>query len=90
MEQYRLKILGPLLYAICISPLFDDFVDDNFVIRWNSDLNGLKLNIQRDFELIINCLRDSGLVVNNSKTELCYFNKRDTSHISINIHGVDI
>ena len=47
------SILGPLLYAIYISPLFDisqltNFDDDNFAIRWNSKLNVLKLDMQRE------------------------------------------
>ena len=37
------SILGPILYALFISPLFDltqitNFADDNFYIEWNSDL----------------------------------------------------
>ena len=46
--------------------------------------------MQRDLELIINWLKDSGLVVNNSKTELCYFNKQDTLCASINLQGTII
>ena len=46
--------------------------------------------MQRDLELIINWQRDSGLGVNHSKNELCYFNKQDEPHISINLHRVKI
>ena len=83
-------ILGPVLYAIYISSLFDisqltNFADKNFAIKWNSTLEVLKLEMQRDLEMIIIWLKDLGLVVNNSKTEFCYFNKQDTPHILINL-----
>ena len=40
------SILGPILYAIFVSPLFDladltNFADDNFIIRWNTTLVAL-------------------------------------------------
>jgi hypothetical protein len=38
------SVLGPVLYAIHVSPLFDltqitNFADDNFVVRWNKILS---------------------------------------------------
>jgi hypothetical protein len=40
------SILGPLLYAIFVSPLFDltnitNFADDNFIVGWNKQLHVL-------------------------------------------------
>ena len=45
----------------------------------------------RDLKLIIGWLRDSNLVVNNSKTRLCQFNKQDMPHVvTISLWGIDL
>ena len=72
------SILGPLLYSICVSALFHlttltNFADDNFIITLGSKIPELIENLQRDLEMIRKWLKDSGLVVNESKTELCLF-----------------
>jgi hypothetical protein len=82
------SILGPILYAIFVSPLFDLanmtlFADDNYVIHWNSDLSLLIVDMQRTIELITKWLRQSGLKVNDGKTEVCLFHRKD--HPTINI-----
>ena len=40
--------------------------------------------------MITKWLRDSGLVVNESKTEVCLFHKNDQPQISITLQGVSI
>ena len=45
------SVLGPVLYAIFISPIFDledmsAFADDNYVIKTNKDTGLLKLSIE--------------------------------------------
>jgi hypothetical protein len=72
------SILGPLLYAIYVSPLFDlirltIFADDNFVIRWNRCLEALIPDLKKDLETMTKWLKDSGLKVNESKTEISLF-----------------
>ena len=47
------SILGPILYAILVSPLFDlqklsNYADDNFVIRWNSNIVDLIADMKTD------------------------------------------
>ena len=42
------SILGPILYALFVSPLFDlagmtMFADDNYIIKWNKQLDVLKM-----------------------------------------------
>ena len=44
------SILGPLLYAIYVSPLFDltsisNFADDNFMLEWSLCRNSVRSNI---------------------------------------------
>lgn len=80
--------MGHLLYAIYISPLFDltpltNFADDSFIIQWSSTIPELIDNLQRDLEMIMKWLKDSGVVVNKSKTELCLSHCRDTEPITI-------
>ena len=89
------NVLGPVLYALFVSPLFDlddlvNFADDNFCVEWNTSLPRLILNLEKRLEMITKWLRDSGLVVNESKTEVCLFHKNDQPQISITLQGVSI
>ena len=89
------SILGPILYAIFVAPLFDlsdltNFADDNFIIRWNRFLPALIIDMEKSLEMITKWLRDSGLKVNESKTELCLFHRLDQPAIKIKLFGSDI
>ena len=84
------SILGPILYAIFVTPLFDlhnltNFADDNYIIRWNSDMRCLVTDLEGSLEAITKWLRGSGLTVNEAKTELCLFHRQDQPQISINL-----
>ncbi len=84
------SVLGPILYAIYVSPLFDltqltNFADDNYYLEWNRDLTALISNLEKRLEMITKWLKDSGLVVNESKMELCLFHKNDKPPITIKI-----
>ena len=85
------SILGPILYAIYVSPLFDllkltNFADDNFVIRWNKCIPALISNMEKDLEIMTKWLKDSGLKVNESKTELCLFHRKDCPKITLRLN----
>ena len=87
------SILGPFLYAIYVSPLFDisnlsTFADDNHIIRWNSCLTELKEDMRVSLDLIINWLKGSGLKVNGSKTEICIFHRNFCPLTSVNVDGM--
>ena len=89
------SILGPLLYAIFVSPLFDisdltNFADDNFVIRWNRTMPGLITDIANSLESITKWLRGSGLSVNESKTEVCLFHRLDQPIFKFKLMGMEI
>ena len=89
------SILGPLLYAIFVSPLFDiadltNFADDNFVVRWNSSIPGLMVDIGSSLEAIAKWLKGSGLCVNESKTEVCLFHRLDKPPFKFNFMGTEI
>ena len=89
------SVLGPVLYAIFISPLFDVenlscFADDKFPLVWNSDKTALIKELEIKLTRIMNWLKDSGMKVNESKTDLCLFHRGDTQPISIKLYGKEI
>ena len=72
------------MYAIFISPLFDVenltcFADDKYPLVWNRN----KLEAARLMEVklknIMDWLTNSGLKVNEAKTDECLFHKGDTT-----------
>ena len=89
------SILGPILYAIFVAPLFDlakmtKFADDNYVIKFHKFLAQLLIDMKQTLEMITKWLKDSGLKVNDQKTELCLFSKLDTLPVTLSINGFDI
>ena len=70
--------LGPILYAIFISPLFDIenlicFADDKFPLVWSRNKSDLVRMMEIKLGRIMDGLRKSGMKVNESKTDLCLF-----------------
>ena len=89
------SVLGPVLYALFVSPLFDlndlvNFAGDNFCVEWNKSLPLLIINLEKRLEMITKWLRDSGLVVNESKTEACLFHTQDQPPIEFTLQGIKI
>ena len=87
--------MGPILYAIFISPLFDVenltcFADDKFPLVWNKDKAVLVGQMETKLKKITDWLTKSGMKVNESKTELCLFHRGDTRPITLNINGIEI
>jgi hypothetical protein len=63
------SILGPVLYAILVSPLFiledlDSFADDTFIQSIDKNINTVITNIEKSIEVITKWLRHTGLIVN--------------------------
>ena len=86
------SILGPILYSIFVSPLLaltdlTLFADDNYALVWNKCKANLILEMQTKLELITNWLRDSGLKVNETKTEVCLFHRKDQPPVTLNLNG---
>ena len=70
------SILGPILYAIFVAPLYEisklsNFVDDNFAIAKHQSKDHCIKLIEHKIKIISELLRNSGLKVNEAKTELC-------------------
>ena len=86
------SILGPILYAIFISPLFEIenltcFADDKFPLAWNRNKSDLIKDMELKLRKIMDWLKDSGMKVNESKTDLCLFHRGDSTPISLNLYG---
>jgi hypothetical protein len=72
------SILGPVLYKVFVSLLFDlefmlAFADDNFLPKISLSKTKVVIEMERALDRISKWLTDSGLKVNNYKTELCLF-----------------
>jgi hypothetical protein len=89
------SVLGPVLYAMFVSPLFDivpmlAFEDDSYRVESGADKSVLVNNMEKLLEAIIKWLRNSGLKVNDGKTEMCLFYKHDTTPIIIRVGDLSI
>ena len=87
-------VIVRVLYDLFVSPLFDltqitNFADDNFYLEWNTDLALLIVNLEKKLEMITKWLRDSGMIVNESKTEVCLFHRNDKPVIQIKVQNVN-
>ena len=87
--------MGPILYALFVSPLLDLtrmtlFADDNYIIRSNCNLEALIEDMKETLEMITKWLKDSGLKVNDNKTEACLFYIRDHPPVEITINNATI
>jgi hypothetical protein len=74
------SILGPILYALFIRPLYDlekltTFADDNYVIGYHKEKDQALRELGEKLVRIVKWLKDSGLKVNEKKTELCIFHR---------------
>ena len=82
------SILGPILYALFIRPLYDlqkitTFADDNYIVAQDQIKRVALEELAKKLETIIKWLKDSGIKVNNAKTELCLFYHADMQPIHI-------
>ena len=89
------SILGPVLYAIFMSPLFQIekavfYADDGFGLAVNKDKAVVARLIQTKLERIKKWLTQSGMKVNESKTCLSLFCSQDTTPIEITLNTVPI
>jgi hypothetical protein len=86
------SILGPVLYALYVSPLFEfeelsAYADDTYIPRWNECLDTLVINMEHSLERITKWLGESGLLVNKSKTEICLFYRHDTAPVNVRVEN---
>ena len=76
------SVLGPVLFSIFVRPLFDlfdivNYADDNYIGNENENLATAMLNVKLKTEGICDWLSNSGLKINEEKTEICIFHRRN-------------
>ena len=84
-----------MLYAIYVWPLFDseflvESANDNYIPRFNMNLNALIMNMEKSLESITKWLKDSVLSVNKTKTEICLFFRHDLITVLIRMDETEI
>ena len=89
------SILGPILYALFIRPLYKiekitTFADDNYAVETGDNKDSVLEELEKKLKRIIKWLKDSGLKVNETKTELCIFHRTDNTQGRIMISDVMI
>ena len=89
------SILGPVLYAIFVSPLFkiadlELFADDSFITKSNESLTELIKDMEKSLEAITKWLKQSGMKVNQNKTEAFLFYKQDIAPIQLKVGNARI
>ena len=90
------SILGPMLYSLFTSQIADmvkylvTFADDNYQLGTASTEAGAIEDCVSRLNIVVSFLRDSGLHINNSKTEICVFHGRDTRINTAIINGQEV
>jgi hypothetical protein len=84
------SILGLILYAIFISPIFESeelftFAEDNFIPRRSNSLEVLISNVEKALVTVTKWIKSFGLKVNKAKLEACLFFKKDCAPVRINM-----
>jgi hypothetical protein len=64
-----------------------NFAEDNFIVVWNKIVTNL---IEKELEMITKWLKDSGLQVNLSKTEICMFLHNDKPPVTMKLLSQNI
>ena len=87
------SILGPLLFALYTLPLAEvaenlfTYADDNYQIgSAETEQEAIQRCITQT-EITAKWMKDSGLVINNEKTEVCVFHKQDTNITEVMLNG---
>ncbi len=89
------SVLGPVLYAMFVSPVFDivpmlAFADDSYRFESGADKTVLVAKMERSLKTTIKWLQKSGLKVNNEKTDMCLFYKHDTTPVIVKVGELSI
>ena len=79
------SVLGPILFAIFISPAFDlfdentlnSFADDSYMVQTGKSENVVIAELLANSSKLFDWLEMSGMKVNAEKTELCIFSKKE-------------
>jgi len=87
--------LGPILFNIFMRPIYDlidltSYADDNYQISFDKDLMATLGKCKMKSEFLVDWLSNSGLKVNESKTEICIFYKQELQKQKVIIKNYEI
>lgn len=75
------SVLGPILFSIFVSPIMDliddllAFADDTYITAEAETADELKLKLQTKVSTVYDWFKNSGLVINEKKTDFLIFSK---------------
>ena len=87
------SILGPILYALFIRPIYNivkitTFADDNYAVETGKTKDLALKQLERKLNIAVKCLKESGLKVNEKKTELCVFHRVENVGGTLLVDGI--
>ena len=84
------SILGPILYALYDLEKLTTFADDNYMIGYLKEKDWALKQLGEKLERIVKWLKDSGLKVNEKKTEVCVFHQNKNTDGTLRIDNTTI
>ena len=89
------SVLGPILFSIFIRPIYDledliTYADDNYLGTENTFLSIALAETKRKIVAVSCWLKKSGLKINDQKTEICIFHRKEKASATIKINNNDI
>ena len=57
--------------------------DDNYTIKWHQNIEIMIANLENSLSTIVKWLTDSGLKVNDEKTEICLFSRQNVRPVRV-------
>jgi hypothetical protein len=86
------SVLGPVLFSLFIRPIYDiedltTYADDNYVIKESGSLSNTLQQVETSVQNVANWLKNSGLKVNEAKTEMCVFHRNKNERVEIELCG---
>jgi len=89
------SVLGPILFAIFIAPMFklarvSSFADDSYLSENGSDVRDVVNKLQNSASLLTKWLKSSGMIVNESKTEFVIFHRTRKELYELKINDITI
>jgi len=90
------SVLGPTLFSILMSPLekvhteIVSYADDNYIIHIADNHEELKQKITSDNENVMKWLSKNGMIVNESKTMVTIFGKKNSQKELVTVNNTEI
>jgi hypothetical protein len=90
------SIMGPFLFALYLSPLFAiikilmAYADDSYIIVTGNSIDEVKDLLEKELQKAYNWLTSNGLKVNEEKTEVVFFGRKNNKTTPVVINGKEV